>query len=160
VDRLTDRTLRLVARSGKLVNQDAENFEIRAISPNVFRVPGEAELTFSGAAPARVAKLVRPGADTAVFAEAHAVSLTGTRLSEYAGTYASEELEVQLVVAVKGDSLVLQRRPADEMTMRPIYEDDFGTPIGSLRFSRDANGRITGFGVFNGRIRDVRFSKN
>ena len=160
VDRRTDRPLRLVARNGKLANEDAENFEIRASSPNVFRVPGDAQLTFSGAAPARVATLVRPGADTAVFAETHAEPLTATRLAEYAGTYTSEELDVQLVVAVKGDSLLLRRRPADEMVMRPMYDDDFETPIGSLRFSRDASGRITGFGVYNGRIRDVRFSRN
>lgn len=160
VDRRTDRPLRLLVRNGKLASQDAENFDIRPTSPSVFRVPGDAELTFSGVAPARVATLVRPGADTAVFAEGHAAALTVARLAEYAGTYTSEELDVQLVVAVKGDSLVLRRRPADEMVMRPIYDDDFGTSIGSLRFSRDASGRITGFGIFSGRIRDVRFSKN
>ena len=158
VDRQTDRALRLVVKAGRLVNQDAPNVEIRSTSPNVFRLPGDAELTLNGAAPARVATLVRPGADTSVFAEAH-TSPVGTRVSEYVGTYTSDELDVQLVVALKGDTLVLRRRPADEMAMRPIYDDDFGTPIGSLRFSRDAHGRITGFGVFSGRIRDVRFSK-
>jgi hypothetical protein len=159
VDRRTDRALRLAVRGGKLVNEDAVNFELRATSANTFRLPGDADLTFAGAAPARAATIVRPGADTTVLVEMHAPPLTMARLAEYAGTYASEELDVQLVVAVKDNQLVLRRRPAAEMAMRPIYEDDFGTPIGSLRFSRDAAGRVTGFGVFSGRIRDVRFSK-
>ena len=159
VDRRTDRTLRLAVAEGKLVNQDAPSLEIRATSPNGFRLPGDAELTLNGAAPSRVATLVRTGGDTSVFAEAHSSPASKSRLSEYAGTYTSDELDVQLVVALAGDSLVLRRRPADEMAMRPIYDDDFRTPIGSLRFSRDAQGRVTGFGVFSGRIRDVRFSK-
>jgi hypothetical protein len=66
---------------------------------------------------------------------------------------------VKLDVAVKDGQLVLRRRPADEMRMRFMYDDDFDTPIGSLRFPRDATGRVIGFGVFNGRIRDVRFTK-
>ena len=159
VDRRTDRALRLAARGGKLVNEDAANFDLRATSPKTFRLPGDADLTFTGAAPARAATIIRPGADTTVLTEAHAPPLTAARLAEYAGTYISDELDVKLVVAVNDGRLVLRRRPADEMQMRPIYEDDFGTPIGSLRFSRDASGRVTGFGVFSGRIRDVRFSK-
>ena len=82
-----------------------------------------------------------------------------THLADYAGTYSSEELDVKLTIAVKGDQLVLRRRPGDEFVMKPVYADDFETPIGSLRFSRDARGRVTGFGVFSGRIRDVRFRK-
>jgi hypothetical protein len=45
------------------------------------------------------------------------------------------------------------------MAMRPVYADDFATSIGSLRFSRDASGRVTGFGVYSGRIRNVKFNK-
>lgn len=159
VDRRTDRALRLAVRGEKLVNEDAANFELRAMSPNRFRLAGDADLTFTGATPQRVATIVRPGADTTVLTETHEPPLTATRLAEYAGTYGSDELDVKLVVAVKDGRLVLRRRPADEMPMQPMYEDDFATPIGSLRFSRDTMGRVTGFGVFSGRIRDVRFSK-
>jgi hypothetical protein len=97
--------------------------------------------------------------DTIALNEVHAESPTAAKLADYPGTYSSEELDVKLVIAVKDGRLVLRRRPADEMPMRFVYEDDFSTPVGSLRFSRDASGRVTGFGVFNGRIRDVRFSR-
>jgi hypothetical protein len=159
VDRRTDRSLRLGAHGSSLINEDAPNAELRAIAPNVFRIPGNAELVLSGSAPIRTAKIIRPDEDTMVFAESRAQPLPAARLAEYVGTYASEELDVRLIVAVKDGALVLHRRPADEMAMRPIYDDDFGTPIGSLRFSRDVNGRITGFGIFSGRIRDVKFSR-
>ena len=159
VDRRTDRSLRLGVRGSSLINEDSPNADVRAIASNAFRIPGNAELALSGRAPARTAKIIRPDGDTTVFAESRSQSLPAARLTEYVGTYASEELDVRLVVAVKNAALVLRRRPADEMTMRPIYDDDFGTPIGSLRFSRDASGRVTGFGVFSGRIRDVKFSR-
>ena len=159
VDRRTDRSSRFGVRGGTLINEDAPNAEMRATSPNVFRLAGSADLVFTGSAPARSAVMIRADGDRTVLTEARARPLSPSALAEYAGTYTSDELDVKLVVAVKNGGLVLRRRPADEMTMRPIYDDDFGTPIGSLRFSRDAAGRITGFGVFSGRIRNVRFGR-
>jgi len=159
VDQRTDRSSRFGVRGGTLINEDAPNAEMRATSPNVFRLAGSADLVFTGSAPARSAVMIRADGDRTVLTEARARPLSPSALAEYAGTYTSDELDVKLVVAVKNGGLVLRRRPADEMTMRPIYDDDFGTPIGSLRFSRDAAGRITGFGVFSGRIRNVRFGR-
>ena len=158
VDTRTDRALRLAARDGALAMAEGPNGVARPVTPNAFRAFGTADLVFSGSAPARKALLIRDG-DTSVFAEAHAAPLTKAKLAEYAGTYTSDELDVVLTVAPVGELLILRRRPADEMAMRPVYDDDFATSIGSLRFSRDANGRVTGFGVYSGRIRNVRFNK-
>ena len=157
VDRETDRTYHFGTRGTSLVNEDAPNQDVRALSPTVFRLPGNLDVIFAGSAPSRTARVARPDGDTTLLVEAGRPSLTATTLAGYAGTYVSEELDAQLVIAVKGDSLVLRRRPADEMPLRPMYDDDFSSPIGSLRFSRDGNGKITGFGIYNGRIRDVRF---
>ena len=75
-------------------------------------------------------------------------------------TYTSDELDVKLVVEAKGDKLLLRRRPADEIELRPAYADDFAAPgLGSLRFSRNASGRVTGFSIFAGRVIDVRFTR-
>jgi CubicO group peptidase (beta-lactamase class C family) len=158
LDARTDRALRLVVRDGALAMVEGPNAVARPMTPNAFRAFGTADLVFSGSAPARKALLIRDG-DTSVFAEAHAAPLTKAKLAEYAGTYTSDELDVVLTVAPVGELLILRRRPADEMAMRPVYEDDFATSIGSLRFTRDASGRVTGFGVYSGRIRNVRFSK-
>jgi hypothetical protein len=72
----------------------------------------------------------------------------------------SDELDVKLVVAAKGDKLVLRRRPADEIELRPAYVDDFAAPgLGSIRFSRDEAGHVSGFSIFAGRVLDVRFTR-
>jgi Domain of unknown function (DUF3471) len=141
------------------VTADARNAELTALSPERFRTPGGIEVAFSGVAPDRTARAVSQDGDTAVLIETRAATPTPTQFAEYVGTYGSEELDVKLTIAIRDGQLVLRRRPADEMPLRPAYDDDFDSPIGSLRFSRDAAGRITGFGVFAGRARDVRFTR-
>jgi CubicO group peptidase (beta-lactamase class C family) len=158
VDARTDRALHLAVRDGALAMADGPSVVARPVTPNAFRAFGNADLVFSGSAPARRALLIRDG-DTSVFTEAHAGPLTKAKLAEYAGTYASDELDVVLTVVPVGELLILRRRPADEISMRPVYDDDFATSIGSLRFYRDAGGRVTGFGVYSGRIRNVKFNK-
>lgn len=160
VDRPRDRVLRLAVRGNALVNEEAPNSVIHAYSPNEFQLLGNSRGVFSGAGPSRSARVIQADGDSIVFSEAQAQPPTAERLREYVGTYGSEELDVKLVVAVKDGQPVLRRRPADEMPMRFMYDDDFSTAIGSLRFTRDSSGHVTGFSVFSGRIRDVRFSKS
>ncbi|HEV8498688.1 MAG TPA: hypothetical protein VGQ56_17550, partial [Gemmatimonadaceae bacterium] len=52
-------------------------------------------------------------------------------------------------------------RPYEEFELRPAYVDDFqaGGGLGTLRFARDAKGRINGFAFFAGRVLDVRFKR-
>jgi hypothetical protein len=158
-DPLTDRVYHFSMRSAALVNDDAPNVSIRASSPNVFQMSNNMALAFDGQSPARTLMAIRPDGDTARFREVGEKPLTAERLADYAGIYGSDELDAQLVIAVRDTQLVLRRRPADEFTLRAMYDDDFSSPLGTLRFSRDASGRVTGFGVFSGRIRDVRFAK-
>ena len=157
VERRTDNVTRLAVRDGKLVTADERNAELTPISPERFRTAGGTELAFSGVAPSRTVRAIAQDGDTAVLIEIRAANATPAQLADYVGTYASDELEVKLTIALRDGQLVLRRRPADEMPLRATYEDDFDSPIGSLRFSRDASGRVTGFAVFAGRARDVRF---
>ena len=155
----TDRVYNLVARGGALVNEDAPRAPIEARSPDVFRLANGTILAFGGAAPARTVIMVTPEGDSTQLSEAPRPNLTSERLAGYAGTYASEELDVQLTIAVREGRLVLQRREADDAPLKPVYDDDFASPVGSLRFSRDASGRVTGFAIYNGRIRNVQFTR-
>ena len=155
----TDRVYRLAARGTTLVNEDAPNATIEARSPDVFRLANGTTLAFSAAGAQRTLTLVTADGDSARMAEARPSSLTSERLADYAGTYASEELDAQLTIAVQDGRLVLKRREAEDAPLRPVYEDDFASPLGSLRFSRDTSGRVTGFGIYGGRIRNVRFTR-
>jgi CubicO group peptidase (beta-lactamase class C family) len=103
--------------------------------------------------------LARANGDSSRFEEVRPAAGT-TPAQDYVGTYTSDELDVQLVVAAKGDKLVMRRRPADEIELRPAYADDFAAPgLGTIRFARDGSGRVTGLAIFAGRVIDVRFTR-
>jgi hypothetical protein len=161
LDRQTDDFTRLVVRDGKLVNEQARGGgEIIALTPEHFRTPAGADIFFSGTTPKRTVRLVRPDGDTTVFVEV-AAAPSSAALQDYVGTYASDELDVKLTIALKDGQLVLRRRPADEFALRPVYPDDYEAPsIGTLRFDRDPSGRVTGFAIFAGRVRNVRFVRH
>jgi hypothetical protein len=156
----TDDVITLVARDGAL-SAGTGRGQATLLTPvggSRFRAPiGEAE--FIRTTGRRGFVLVRANGDSSRFEEARSAPPT-IAMQDYAGTYTSDELDVKLVVAVKGDKLFLRRRPADEIELRPAYADDFAAPgLGSIRFSRDASGRVTRFAIFAGRVIDVRFTR-
>lgn len=118
---------------------------------------GEAD--FGRAAGRRTLILVRADADTARFDEVHTTS--AIPFNDYVGTYASDELDAQFVVAAHDGKLLLRRRPYEEFELQPVYTDDFqaGGGLGTLRFVRGASGKVTGFSFFAGRVLDVRFKR-
>ena len=102
---------------------------------------------------------VRANGDTSRF-EGVNPSPTVTPVNDYAGDYTSNELDVVLTVVARGGKLYVRRRPADEMELRPAYDDDFAAAgLGSIRFARNAAGKVTGFSIYAGRVLDVRFTK-
>lgn len=107
----------------------------------------------------RTFSLARTDGDTALFEEVKAATAQ-LATDDYVGRYTSDELDVELVIAARDGKFVLRRRPADEIALRPNYVDDFQAPgLGSIRFTRDARGAVTGFSIYAGRVRDVRFSR-
>jgi hypothetical protein len=64
---------------------------------------------------------------------------------------------VRYVVVKRGDELVLERRNTPPQTLRATEKDVFAAGNLGLRFDRDANGRVTGFAVQAGRVRNIRF---
>jgi hypothetical protein len=118
------------------------------------------EATFAGTGGKRTITLVRTDGDTAHYKE---VAPVPARLpvTDYVGTYASDELEVRLVIVSRDGKLFLRRRPADEFELTPAFADGFRASggFGSLRFSRDAKGAVTGVAIFAGRVLEVRFKR-
>ena len=79
-------------------------------------------------------------------------------LAEYAGTYASDEAEVEIRALVEGGKLRLKRRPDSSVELAPTYQDGFtGQGYGTIVFRRDASGRVTGLSVSQDRVWDLRF---
>jgi CubicO group peptidase (beta-lactamase class C family) len=126
---------------------------------SVFKAP-QGEATFRGVTGARSFLLAIADGDTAKFEEVRAAR-SPLSLDDYVGTYVSDELDVKLTVVARDGRLVVTRRPADQIPLRPAYADDFqaGGGLGTLRFSRDAKGVVNGFAIFAGRVLDVRFTR-
>lgn len=85
---------------------------------------------------------------------------TLAQLNEFAGAYRSEEMEAVYRFSVDQDALVLKRLRATAMRLEPAMTDVFTGQIGTVRFTRDRRGRIAGFLIDAGRIRNVRFWKD
>ena len=156
----TDQTVSLAAEGGALTSGRGRGpIALEPEADDRFR-SAQGEVAFSGKPGQRRFTLARSSGDTSRFEEVRAApAQVGT--ADYTGTFTSDELDVKLVVAARDGKLVLRRRPADEFVLRPVYADDFTAQgVGSLRFARDSNGRVTGFSIYAGRVLDVRFKKS
>jgi CubicO group peptidase (beta-lactamase class C family) len=78
------------------------------------------------------------------------------RLAELAGEYHSEEVGATWLVAVDGDRLVLTGGGA-RRGLTSQGGDRFTAGSQTLRFERSAAGRVTGFSLDAGRVRNLRF---
>ena len=84
-----------------------------------------------------------------------------TSLSDYAGRFYSEEVDVTFTVTLKGEQLFVQRDtdPAP-LALQPLATDQFRFGGGmTLRFSKGPTGAIDGLAVDAGRVRGIRFAR-
>ncbi len=84
-----------------------------------------------------------------------------TMLSQYVGTYYSEELDATYTIALEATHLVARHRRYEDIHLMRSDKDHFSSDswfLPSVEFSRDAHG-ITGFEVTNRRTRKVWFAK-
>jgi CubicO group peptidase (beta-lactamase class C family) len=96
----------------------------------------------------------RPAAVTAVVPAAPPV-----RLADFAGRYYSEELDATYIIAVADSGLVVTRRLTGGQPLRHVDVDRFAAGGQTFTFARDAAGRIDGFTVEAGRVRNISFGR-
>jgi CubicO group peptidase (beta-lactamase class C family) len=85
-------------------------------------------------------------------------SPTPDQLTEFTGTYASNETGATYRIAVEDGQLVVRvdRWPETAMKISPSYKDAFLSNSGLIRFYRDSAGRISQMSWGDGRMRDLR----
>jgi CubicO group peptidase (beta-lactamase class C family) len=88
--------------------------------------------------------------------------IQGDMLQYYTGKYFSSELDTYYSISVQGDTLLMANhvRHGDfeiKVLREDILEADY--PLRSIRVERDKRGRISGFYVSNGRVRNLWFEK-
>ena len=84
-----------------------------------------------------------------------------SKLSDYEGTYYSEEIDSTYRVILKDGNLVVTRKKFEPTQLTPRFRDAFGSVgiLGMFRFTRDAQNRVNGFRLSAGRIRNFLFVK-
>jgi hypothetical protein len=81
-------------------------------------------------------------------------------LTQFAGSYLSEELETTYRVRIENDQLLLARRRHPEQRLRVLCRDGFECDgLGSVEFTRDAKGKVDGALISEGRVLRLRFRK-
>ena len=83
-------------------------------------------------------------------------------LSDFVGTYYSDELQTMYIVKIKNDSLILHNKKHLDIKLNPAWKDDFSVDawfLSSIEFERDIKGKVTGFNATHYRCRDNKFVK-
>jgi CubicO group peptidase (beta-lactamase class C family) len=79
------------------------------------------------------------------------------QLRAFAGDYTSEELGVTYTFYVEDGQLKLRFRPAQRVSLDPVFKDAFEADGNTIRFTRAPDGTVDGLRVYAGRARNLRF---
>ena len=138
--------------------------ELVLVAADRFQVagaPASSEWRFEAAGSGRPrAHFLRENARPEVFEPVETFAPSAEELAEFAGTYFSEELDVTYRLEVEKSDLRVRIRTAPLRTLEPASRDSFTGPGATqFEFRRDAAGKITGFSLSAGRIRNVQFTR-
>lgn len=141
-----------------LVSAGATPTKYVPLGGNRFRIEGGTEIRFEvDSAPARM--IVRTTSGKVTFTRADSVALSAAQLAEYAGDYRSDEVEVTQTWKVEKGELALYAGYRRLGVLEPTYKDGFTRGGSVIDMVRDQKGRITGFVVQSGRVRNLRFTR-
>lgn len=163
-DPVTDETLKLEFKEGKLMAMIGPGFQLTALSATEFTVVGApVKVTFEIAPDGSTKKMVineegRP--KPKVLEPDNTPAPTASELEPYAGKYYSQELDTTYAFAVKEGKLILQRKKFEDSSLTPGTVDSFNDPeLGTIKFTRDAKKAVTGFELNAGRVRHLKFAR-
>ncbi len=129
------------------------------LGPGRYRASNGAEFEFATAASPRRVKVTDADGSVSSYEAVTPPAPSEVRLVDYTGVYRSPELDVRYEVKADSGQLVIVLPPETREKLQPLYRDGFLIGGRTVRFSRDAAGRVSGFGVYAGRVRNVRFER-
>ncbi|MEI2718680.1 MAG: serine hydrolase domain-containing protein [Gemmatimonadales bacterium] len=140
-----------------LIAVGSERTRVVPLGGGRFRLGRGTELRLAPGGTARL--LSRSASDTTTYERVDSVALTAAQLAEYAGEYRNEEIETTHSWRVEKGELVVYAAGRRLGTLDPMYRDGFLRGGAMIDVTRDARGRITGFVLQSGRVRDLRFTR-
>lgn len=118
------------------------------------------KLTFSDTSAGRQMQVDLPNGRKETYVAFTPPQLTAAQLAEYAGNYYSEELDHTYKLEVTDGKLIYDGRAnPSRQPLEPTVRDAFILGGTQFEFSRDSQGKVTGFALHAGRIRNVTFVK-
>ncbi|HEV2663836.1 MAG TPA: serine hydrolase domain-containing protein, partial [Blastocatellia bacterium] len=139
------------------------NSELRPFSETHFNITGQegSVIEFKSPGGKMQLHLSRGNSKPDTFERVKAFEPSAEQLNEFAGSYYSEELDTTYRMSVEQGGLFVIDRNGRKRPLVHRIRDAFAVLSGpQFQFSRDAAGKISGFAVHAGRIRNVRFSKS
>ncbi len=160
--------VRIFSRNGKLMVSDGvdggEAVELMPLGAHQVVLAGtRTAIEFAPAAPGRPREIhvSQSGRKPFVLQQVtDSFAPTSADLRAFVGEYASSELEGTYTIAARSSGLVFQIPGRADIVLRPVFPDAFtGTLVGLVRFSRNAEGVVTGFAIFTPGVRGLRFGR-
>jgi hypothetical protein len=166
----TDTYGRVYVRDGKLWgSMDAgdgpgDSFELRPIDSNRFSIPGAPVVAeFVPPTDGRPRQIRVTGAGPKPFVSEQVVegfAPTAAQLREYAGSYASADLNVTYTIVARASGLVIQIPGRAEIPLTPVFPNAFyGSLVDLIRFSGAGGQQATGFTINRATVRKLRFER-
>jgi CubicO group peptidase (beta-lactamase class C family) len=160
------KVFKLGLKDGKLINNGLLQYEIPVtpVSENRLLIVEGANVTelnpvFNNSGTISEIKILTKSGKSDIFVPVKPPLDSPQQLSEYAGTYYSDEFDADYKLTLEGKNLSLLISENLNPTLTAAYADVFTTAGGQINFSftRDDKGKITGF-VFNSGVdgRDVK----
>ena len=118
---------------------------------------GMINLTFADAR--QEARLSIAGRAAIAYRRADRAKPSASELASLVGTYRSPELLASWTIRQSGDTLYIKGRAVGESPMVPVIRDGFSSGTGFVRFTRSADGVVTGFEVSASRMKRIRFDR-
>ncbi len=162
----TGKVFKLGLKDGKLINSGLLQYEtpVTPVSENRLLIVAGADVTelnpvFNNSGTISEIKILTKSGKSNIFVPVKPPFDLPEALSEYAGTYYSDEFDADYKISLQGKNLSLQIGEDLKPELAAAYADVFTTAGGQINlvFTRDAKGKIAGF-VFNSGIddRDVK----
>lgn len=162
----TGKVFKLSLKDGKLINSGLLQNEVPVmpISENRLLIVAGTDVTelnpvFNNSGTISEIKILTKSGKPDIFVPVKPPSDSPQQLSEYAGTFYSDEFDADYKISLKGNNLSLQIGENLEPQLTAAYADVFTAAGGAinLSFTRDDKGKIAGF-VFNSAAdgRDVK----
>ena len=137
--------------------------ELVPLSSNKFKTKGiEAELTFETGKEGKVTGLMlRQNGQKLRWKRTKAFEAKSIELKDFVGDYYSPELSTTYSFEIEDGKLKVRHARHGQFDVKVVGEDRFITTrlLGQIEFMRDKDKRVVGCKMSNGRVRNLRFTK-